>query len=256
MHKVIGFAAGCLAGALAMWGVALLVGLFAVPDTDGGNADGTGTNVSKGVRKMAKGYAEVRQDRPKAVEKSVPPEDARGRDAPGGEGEVASEPKDEAQTAVAGNPGNPDVLVIKDRSIFTNGIEQLINMALPAAPGAPVPPLPVISDEGLAGELRRAMKSKISVAEGDDERTLSRKIAVQQGKMELGELTSRREMTVAEYINALRDQGNDNAEFMKEAHALNEELYHDEKMSDEEYKSARAIINEKLRERGLPEIEE
>lgn len=141
-----------------------------------------------------------------------------------------------------------------DRSAYTNGIEQLLNMVIPSTPGAEVPPLPIISGDD-AKELERALKHKLAVAEGDDEKAIERKMLITQGKLELDEQRREGGLTVSEYVNALRDQYNDNAEFLSEARKVDQQIYEDESTTDEDYLAARAQINEKLKERGLPELE-
>lgn len=141
-----------------------------------------------------------------------------------------------------------------DRSAYTNGIEQLLNMVIPSTPGAEVPPLPIISDAD-AKELERALKHKIAVVEGDDEKAIERKMLITQGKLEIEEQHREGGLTVSEYVNALRDQYNDNAEFLAEARKVDQQIYEDAEMTDEDYLAARAQINAKLKERGLPELE-
>ena len=76
-----------------------------------------------------------------------------------------------------------------------------------------------------------------------------------EAKDQFRELRDREGYTFAEYLNAIRDQANLDADFLAEAHKMSEELYHDEEVSDEAYVKYREQINEKLRERGLPLIE-
>lgn len=141
-----------------------------------------------------------------------------------------------------------------DKSAYTNGVEQLLNMAIPSTEGAAVPPLPIISGDD-AKELERALKHKLAVAEGDDEATIERKMLITQGKLELDEQRQEGGLTVSEYVNALRDQYNDNADFASEARKIDQQIYDDESMTDEDYLKAREQINAKLKERGLPELE-
>ena len=143
----------------------------------------------------------------------------------------------------------------KPRATFTNGAEQLIAMATPVAPGARVPPLPDLSDEGVAGDVEAALRLPVVAEEGDSEEVLGKKLVVLDAKDEFAELNASEGMTFVEYLNAVRDKSNADADFLKEAHKLNDELYHDAGLSDEEYEKYREEINEKLRERGLPEVE-
>jgi DNA repair protein RadA/Sms len=84
---------------------------------------------------------------------------------------------------------------------------------------------------------------------------LEKKLVVAEAKEEFRELREKEGFTITEYLNALRDQANQDADFLAEAHKMSNELYHDQTVSDEDYIKYRNQINEKLRERGLPEIE-
>ena len=143
----------------------------------------------------------------------------------------------------------------KKRYPFTNGVEQLIALATPPFPGATVPPLPPITDESVAESLKEAMSHVIVAEEGDSESVLDKKIVVASAKMEFEELREKEGYGFTEYVNALRDKANADAAFMAEANKVADELYHDAGISDEDYVHYREEINQKLRERGLPEIE-
>lgn len=138
---------------------------------------------------------------------------------------------------------------------FKNGAEQLIALATPSSPGEPVPPLPMITDEGLAKDVEAAMDHVISAHEQDTEQTLEKKIVVSDAKEEFRELREKEGWTFSQYLNALRDKANLDYEFLSEAHRLCKELYHDATVPDEDYIKYRDQVNEKLRERGLPEID-
>lgn len=142
----------------------------------------------------------------------------------------------------------------KPQKIFKRGVEQLLALATPVAPGAPVPPLPHITDESVAEDLKAAMQEAIGPVSNDTERTLEMKLSVAEQKEEFREL-NKEGMTFTEYLNALRDKFNQDHEFLAEAHKMNETLYHDATISDEDYKAYRKELNEKLKERGLPELE-
>ena len=144
--------------------------------------------------------------------------------------------------------------VQKPQKIFNRGVEQLLALATPATPGAPVPPLPHITDESVADDLKAAMREAIRPVSNDTERTLEMKLAVAEQKEEFREL-NKEGMTFTEYLNALRDKFNQDHEFLAEAHKMNETLYHDATISDEDYKAYRKELNEKLKDRGLPELE-
>jgi len=139
--------------------------------------------------------------------------------------------------------------------LFKHGTEQLLALATPSELGTPVPPLPKITDESVAEDLAKAMKSAIGPSTNDTERTLEIKLNVAQQKEEFREL--RKEgMTFSEYVNALREKFNEDAAFLSEARKLDEKLFNDKLISDKEYKAYRKEINENLKQRGLPELEE
>ena len=244
MHKVLAFVAGLVVGGAASGLLVCLVGGvdIAAPDGEKRTRSGNAGLIGE-VAPCASSARQVDVDRG-AMDDGGDAEDAAGEEGDGGEGD-----------GEGAEATRPKKLVFKDNSRYTNGVEQLLNMALPAAPGAPVPPLPIISDEGMADELARAMQHEITADEADDEKSLERKMQIVQGKLEIAEVTDSGEMTVSEYVNALREQANDNAEFLGEAQKVHNEIFNDEEVSDEQYEAARDQINEKLRERGLPEID-
>ena len=161
---------------------------------------------------------------------------------------AAPQSLEELQSAATNTPPERKVA-------FKNGAEQLIALATPSEPGGRVPPLPPITNESVARELKEAMSHVIQAEEGDTEAVLEKKVVVAEAKDQFRELRDRDGYTFAEYLNALRDQANLDADFLAEAHRMSEELYHDKAVSDEEYVKYRDQINEKLRERGLPVIE-
>lgn len=138
---------------------------------------------------------------------------------------------------------------------FKNGMEQLIALAMPTEPGSPVPPLPPITDESVAAHVESGLGNIIKAEEGDSPELLEKKIAVASAKDEFRNLRDTEGWGFVEYINALRDKANLDSQFLSEAHRICDELYHDSNVSDDAYISYRDQINEKLRERGLPEIE-
>ena len=143
----------------------------------------------------------------------------------------------------------------KPQPVFKNGVEQLLDMVTPSAPGVRVPPLPIITDDGLKDELKRALENIPKATEDDTEDTIQRKLNVEDLKDEFKQLNAESGMTIAEYVNALRDKRNDDADFMAEASKIDEEVYRDEEVSDEDYKATRQQINDALKNKGLPELE-
>ena len=163
-------------------------------------------------------------------------------------GEVAEE------AGLAETNGEEEVAVPKKEKLFKHGAEQLLALATPAAPGMSVPPLPAITDEGVAEDLKKAMSSTISAAPSDTERDLEVKLTVANQKEEFRELR-KQGMTFTEYLKALREKFNDDAKFLSEARQMDESLFHDGEVSDADYKAYRAELNRHLLDRGLPELD-
>ena len=141
-----------------------------------------------------------------------------------------------------------------EKPLFRHGAEQLLAMATPTEPGGYVPPLPEITDEGVAADLAKAMGNVIAPAPGDTERTLEIKLNVAEQKEEFRDLRAKG-MTFTEYVKALRAKFNDDNAYLAEARKLDEALFRDEGVSDADYRSYRDELNRNLRERGLPELE-
>ena len=117
-----------------------------------------------------------------------------------------------------------------------------------------MPPLPKITDESVAEDLAKAMRDVIVPTSDDTERTLEVKLNVASQKEEFRDLRAEG-MTFPEYVNALRDKFNEDAEFLAEARKLDQSLFEDKDVSDEDYKAYRKELNKNLRDRGLPELE-
>lgn len=148
----------------------------------------------------------------------------------------------------------PEKAPARKEPLFRHGTEQLLALATPSKPGMPVPPLPKITDEGVAEDLAKAMTDTIRPTTNDTERTLEMKLNVAQQKEEFRELRAGG-MTFVEYVNALREKFNEDAAYLAEARKLDESLFNDKEVSDKDYKAYRAELNKSLRERGLPELE-
>lgn len=141
------------------------------------------------------------------------------------------------------------------KPLFKTGAEQLLALATPSVPGAMVPPLPYVTEESLKEDIEKAMRTVIKPEKEDTEETLERKLTIAAQKEEFRKLREQG-MTFTQYLEAMREKNNDDAQLLSDAHKLDEELYHDETVSDEDYKKQRKRINEALRERGLPEMKE
>ena len=154
------------------------------------------------------------------------------------------------------SPRIPERIAPKKEPLFKNGVEQLLNMATPSSPGIRIPPLPIITDESLAQSLKEALANCPQVSEDDTEETVQRKINVEEQKDEFVQLNTMHGITISEYINALREKHNEDADIISEAHRLDSETFADSHVSDEEYLKTRKKINKVLADRGLPALDE
>ena len=236
--------------------VAIVVGLIWLwPRGDEESVDDPAPKAAKPTK------VKTRKAHPPVAEKNDPPKrkmptaNAHERKAP-----TKAEARVEAATvSVAATNGEEiaeaDDAPEKKEPMFRHGAEQLLSLATPSQPGAPVPPLPKITDESVAEDLAKAMSDTIRPSPGDSERTLETKLNVAQQKEEFRDL--RKEgMTFVEYVNALRDKFNEDAAYLAAAQKLDESLFNDKEVSDKDYKAYREELNKSLRERGLPELEE
>ena len=242
-------ALGCAAAVVA-------VGLMWLwPRGDEGSAEDPAPKAAKPTKvKTRKAHppVEKKEDSPK---RKMPTANAHERKVP-----TKAETRAEVATVSAVTTNGEEIAEVeevpeKKEPMFRHGAEQLLALATPAQPGAPVPPLPKITDESVAEDLAKAMSDTIRPSPGDTERTLETKLNVAQQKEEFRDL--RKEgMTFVEYVNALRDKFNEDAAYLAEARKLDESLFNDKEVSDKDYKAYREELNNSLRERGLPELEE
>lgn len=159
----------------------------------------------------------------------------------------APESLDELQATATNRPA-------RKKAAFANASEQLLAMAMPSSPGAAVPPLPDLSHSDADKAAERDLRHVIAAEEGDSEALLNAKANVVAAKEEFHKLRDEEGYTFTEYVKALRDKANLDAEFLADAQRVTDELYHDQGVSDENYIKYRDQVNVKLRERGLPEI--
>lgn len=149
----------------------------------------------------------------------------------------------------------PEKVADNYRPLFTNGVEQLLDMLTPSDPGAVIPPPPIITDEFMAGELKAALDRVSAASEDDTEESIGRKLAIEDRKSEFIELNKAGKVGISDYMNAVREQHNENLQVLSEARRLDEELYNDAAVSDADYRKNREEINRALTERGLPKLE-
>ena len=128
-------------------------------------------------------------------------------------------------------------------------------MVIPAAPGAPVPPLPVLTEAGLSNDLARALEAEIVIGTNDTEETALLKEGVAALKQQYRELRSAEGWNFTEYLDAMRAQGEEDAAILRAAREELGELWKDAGVTDEEYLRRADEINAILKERGLPELE-
>ena len=141
------------------------------------------------------------------------------------------------------------------RPAFSTSAEQLLAMATPPDPSQPVPPLPNLEGEDNKEELEKALNNVIVPTTNDTIGSLQMKMNVAEQKEEFRKLRAEAGWTFKEYLTALREKHNEDAQYIAEAHRVNEENYSNPEMTDEEYLRQRKLINDALRERGLPELE-
>ena len=251
-----GIAAGALVVVLAL-GAAYFMGLFGggrepSPSVQPGNPPAANRVQGKGTPSVRPSHS------PSNSQFSILNSQFPNRRPPSSRPRTAPQPVEDAP----GETNDADVAEVADpavtnkpKRVFKTGAEELLALATPSVPGGTVPPLPHITDEGLAKDLEKAMSNVIKVEEGDTEKMLSMKLAVSEQKEEFRKLRKESGWTFTEYVNALRDKFNDDAAYLSEAHKLNDELFKDETLSDDEYKKNKKIIDDELKKRGLPSLD-
>ncbi len=249
-----GLLAGLLVVALAL-GAAYFMGLF-----DAGNRP---DSTSKSKPESQSAERPVQAKKAPASKKDAPPEvpaksvrvQKENEGAGAGSLPAAEAGVDAVSTNDAAGAVDPAV-TNKPKRIFKTGAEELLVLATPSTPGGMVPPLPNITDEGVAKDLAKAMSNVIKADKDDTEKTLSLKLNVAEQKEEFRSLQKEEGWTFTEYVNALRDKFNDDAAYLSEARKLNEELYKDQSLSDADYEANKKQLDEELKKRGLPSLDE
>ncbi len=250
-----GVMAGILVVVLAL-GAAYFMGLF---DAKRPASPTDAPDVESPAAKKAPSQVE-KQPAKEKVSKAPPAAKARnvaeGKESPRAEvvSAVTEEETEEATTndVAAVDPATTN----KHKRVFKTAAEELLVLATPSTPGATVPPLPHITDEGLAKDLAKAMSNVIKADADDTEKTLSMKLNVAEQKEEFRKLRKEEGWTFTEYVNALREKFNDDAAYLAEARKLNDELYKDETLTDADYEKNKKQINEELKKRGLPPLDD
>lgn len=139
--------------------------------------------------------------------------------------------------------------------LFKSHAEVLLSMATPSEPGGSVPPVPIPSeDEDDSADVAKALSNVIVPTPNDTERSLETKLTVAEQKEEFRELARKEGWTFREYIKALQERFREDEKLASESEKLNEELFHDESLSDADYRANLAEINKARAERGLPAL--
>ena len=138
-------------------------------------------------------------------------------------------------------------------------MEQLISMAVPATEGGVVPPLPVLVGEEAdkvenvkaeLADIEKGFANELKEEETDSDKMLERKELVHMGKEEFKQLM-KEGYTLRQYVEALRDRYNADAEFLSEAQKIMGETIDDVNVSDEDCRAMKAKIDKLLQERGM-----
>ncbi|MGI6496878.1 MAG: hypothetical protein ACOX5G_12510 [Kiritimatiellia bacterium] len=136
---------------------------------------------------------------------------------------------------------------------FKTHTEQLISMMEGIPAGVPVPPLPLSDIDDLEADADEAAVTDIVINEDDSERLEAHKVKVGWTKLDLAE--ARKEgWTTVEYLKALEQVRNEDAQFAHEKRQEFDALLADAELSDDECLAGLEEINAELEERGLPPI--
>lgn len=229
--------------ALMAFGV-LIVGVCYFLFTDGAPdkvSEQVKTDERQSAAKLKK--AEIREGRDKSITVSLPKVTVERK-----------EPVRKIRSEIAPPAPLADIQVkVILRQLFKTETEQLLAMAIPSSPGAGVPPIPFPDGVDFSKDMKKAFSSIIKAEESDDENSLEIKLAVAEHKEELAEF-EKEGWSLQEYANAIRDKYNEDNAFLAECHEVLEKTYSDETVSDEAYLAFKKQVNEKLKERGLPEL--
>lgn len=132
--------------------------------------------------------------------------------------------------------------------------ETFLVMITPREPGERMPPAPIPPDMD-EDEVDKALSNAVKANASDDERSIQAKLTLLEQKEEFRKLREQG-MTFSEYLRRLEEKFHGQAKLLDDARALNDELYNDRTISDEDYLANKQKINEVLRNEGLPPLEE
>ena len=207
------------------------------------NPRGSGARPTGGSIPVAKAPGAVHGER--AEEEGGGPEKPAVRPEPPAKSRVGETAAEDGEVPPAPEP---------PPKAFKTGAEQLLAMVIPASPGAPVPPLPALTEEGLSNDLARALRTEIVIGTNDTEETAALKEGVAALKAQYHELRNTEGWNFTEYLDAMRAQGEEDAAILSAARRELRELWKDRNVSDAEYLRRVDEINAILKERGLPEL--
>ena len=142
----------------------------------------------------------------------------------------------------------------EDRRLFKNPMDQLLSMVLPRKPGASVPPLPDIGSITFTPEEEDHLLERLAANDDDSDEKLERKELVQALRDEYHELKKSRGWSFVDYVKALEAKVNLDAEVLSESIKINETVFNDSSISDEEYTKTLIKLNAILTARGIDPI--
>lgn len=142
----------------------------------------------------------------------------------------------------------------EDRRLFKNPMDQLLSMVLPKKPGASVPPLPNIDSITFTPEEEDQLLERLAASDDDSDERLERKEFVQALRDEYHELKKSHGWSFVDYVKALEAKVNLDAEVLSESIKINETVFNDASISDEEYSKTLTKINAILTSRGIEPI--
>lgn len=164
-------------------------------------------------------------------------------------------PVDEAdESATTNSVSSSEKSGKEDRRLFKNPMDQLLSMVLPKKPGASIPPLPNIDSITFTPEEEDQLLERLAASDDDSDERLERKEFVQALRDEYHELKKSHDWSFVDYVKALEAKVNLDAEVLSESIKINETVFNDASISDEEYSKTLIKLNAILTARGIEPI--
>jgi hypothetical protein len=165
----------------------------------------------------------------------------------------AAPPPSALQPAAAAAAEGP--LKKRREAAFKTGTEQLLSMQLDLPPGVEAPPLPLLTDDMLAKDVEKALKTTINLEEDDTEKDVALKTEVAAAKEEMKSHLAQGG-TATSYLERLRERRDQEvARQQEEREAAREKLRElATKITAEELKKQRRAINQRLIEEGIDPV--